>query len=308
MRNYPIIDAHADTLFRMAGWPGEGCDLSLERLKTGGVALQVLALFVGISPDRAEMDEHLQRMLATLERLKAEGWEQADDPENITMEKPRFMLSIEGCEYLEDGLHTIAAFRKLGVRMAGLTWNYQNKLGTPAAVNQDDGLTPYGISAARELQRLGIAVDVSHLNIPGFYDTLNKTDAPPLASHSCCRALRDHPRNLWDDQLKALFKAGGYIGVNFYPAFLVPKGQPCDIGTVINHINHLHQLGGEGMVGFGSDFDGITEKPAGLDSPEDFPRLMDGLMKRGYTPRDLEAIAGGSFRAYYRRINSLAGA
>ncbi|NLW20990.1 MAG: membrane dipeptidase [Clostridiales bacterium] len=297
-----IIDAHADTLYRRAGWPGQPCDLSLDRLRTGGVALQVLALFVGDSPDKDRREAHLQRMLAELEMLKREGWTQVDDPFDLRPGHPRLMLSIEGCEYLEDGLHTIAPFRQMGVRMAGLTWNYENRLATPAAINQTDGLKPYGLEAARELQRQGIALDVSHLNIPGFYDVLNRTNAPPVASHSNCRALCDHPRNLDDAQLKALFMAGGWVGINFFPVFLAPAGQRCDLDTVVNHIDHMHQLGGAGHVGFGSDFDGISAKPEGLDNPGDFPALLRALARRGYSPADLEAIAGGSFLRYYERI------
>ena len=145
-------------------------------------------------------------------------------------------------------------------------------------------------------------MDVSHLNIQGFYDILGKTDMPPLASHSCCRALRDHPRNLWDDQLKALFAAGGYVGVNFLPYFLITPDKPCTIDTVIDHIDHLHQLGGQGKVGFGSDFDGIGEKPEGLDNPSDFPALLEGLRRRGYQEQTIQDIAGRNLLAYYRRI------
>ena len=115
--------------------------------------------------------------------------------------------------------------------------------------------------------------------------------------------LRDHPRNLTDRQLKDLFRAGGFVGLNFYPAFLTEEGRPCDIDTLIDHIDHMHQMGGEGMVGFGSDFDGISEKPRGLDNPADFPGLIKGLKARGYSQAQVEDIAGLSFLRYYRRIS-----
>ena len=298
-----LIDAHADTLHRMATEAGKTYDLSLDRLQQGGVSLQVLAMYVGSDPDPAVVADLFHRMWQAADQLKQAGWVQAQDPMEAGTDQPRFLLSVEGCEIFEPGLHVIDDYRKRGVRMAALTWNYVNKLGTPACHNQTDGLTDYGLKAARHMQHLGMAVDVSHLNIPGFYDLLNKTDAPPLASHSCCRALCDHTRNLTDQQLKDLFSAGGYVGVNFYPQFLIEGGKNCTINTLINHIDHMHQLGGAGKVGFGSDFDGISEKPEGLDNPADFPQLIDGLRRRGYTQADVEAIAGLNFLAYYERIS-----
>ena len=297
-----LCDAHADTLHRMATGAKGSLDLSLTRLQQGGVSLQVLAMFVGEDPAPHVVADLYDRMWQAAEQLKQEGWVQAMDPAEAGSDQPRFLLSVEGCEIFEPGLHVIDDYRRRGVRMAAITWNYVNKLGTPACENQKDGLTDFGLKAARHMQRLKMAVDVSHLNIPGFYDLLNKTDAPPLASHSCARALCDHTRNLTDQQLKDLFQAGGYVGINFLPYFLTPGGKNCSIDTVVDHIDHMHQLGGSGMVGFGSDFDGIGEKPEGLDNPSDFPKLITRLIERGYSPADVEAIAGLNFLAYYKRI------
>ena len=184
--------------------------------------------------------------------------------------------------------------------MAAVTWNHENALATPAAVNDTEGLKPFGLAAIREMQRQGIAVDVSHLNIAGFFDILSRTDAPPLASHSCARALRDHKRNLTDEQLRALFRAGGFVGVNFFPNFLTDG--PATIDHVADHIDHMMQMGGEGMVGFGSDFDGIGTKPEGLDNPEDFPKVLARLRARGYGDGALRSIASGAFISYFERI------
>ena len=297
-----LCDTHADTLFRIACDKPENLDVTIERLMAGGVSLQVLAMFVGMDNEPEKVEKRFQDMLAAYEGLKAQGWIQAFDPSEAEEGVVKTMLSVEGCEVFSAGLHTIAEYHAKGVRMAAVTWNYENALGIPACVNENQGLKAYGLEAVKEMQRLKIAVDVSHLNIAGFYDILNKTDAPPLASHSCCRALRNHPRNLTDRQLKDLFRAGGYVGLNFYPNFLVEEGQPCDINILVDHIDHMHQLGGEGMVGFGSDFDGITAKPEGLDNPSDFPRLIAGLEARGYPMKAIEDIAGLSLLAYYGRL------
>ena len=297
-----LCDTHADTLYRIAEGSPHHLDVTMERMTQGGVSLQVLAMFVGEDNDPVKIEKRFEKMLAAYEDLKAKGWVQAFDPGEAEDGVVKTMLSIEGCEVFAPGLHTISHYREKGVRMAAITWNYENALGVPACMNDNQGLKPYGLEAVKEMQKLKIAVDVSHLNIAGFYDILNKTDAPPLASHSCCRALRDHPRNLTDQQLMDLFKAGGYVGINFYPGFLSDEGKPCDINTVIDHIDHMHQMGGEGMVGFGSDFDGISSKPEGLDNPADFPRLISGLKARGYTDKQVENIAGLSLLDYYKRI------
>lgn len=297
-----ICDTHADTLYQMVCEPDMPLDVTLPRLKAGGVSLQVLAMFVGMDNDREKVAERFSGMLAAYGSLNAQGWRQAFDPSEAEEGEVKTMLSVEGCEIFEPGLGVIAEYREKGVRMAAVTWNYKNALGTPAIVNEDEGLKPYGLLAVREMQRLKIAVDVSHLNIAGFYDILNKTNAAPLASHSCCRALRDHPRNLTDQQLKDLFGAGGFVGLNFYPGFMAQPGQPCGINTLVDHIDHMHQLGGQGMVGFGSDFDGITTKPEGLDNPADFPALIQGLKGRGYGKNDVKSIAGQALLDYYKRL------
>ncbi len=297
-----ICDTHADTLFQMVCEPEAALDVTLERLQAGGVSLQVLAMFVGMDNEPDKIRRRFEAMLLAYKGLLAQGWQQAMDPGEAREGVVKTLLSVEGCEIFEPGLEVIAEYREKGVRMAAPTWNYENALGVPAIVNADQGLKPYGLAAVKEMQRLQIAVDVSHLNIAGFYDILNKTNAPPLASHSCCRKLRDHPRNLTDGQLKDLFAAGGFVGLNFYPSFLVEAGQPCGIDDLINHIDHMHQLGGQGMVGFGSDFDGITTKPQGLENPADFPALIKGLRERGYQENEVESIAGKALLDYYRRL------
>ena len=295
-----ICDAHADTLYNLVTVPGKANDLTMERLKKGDISLQTLAMYVGPKAPLEEVEALFDRMLAAFEDLKRQGWTQAFDPDEAVDGETRFMLSIEGCEVFARGLDVIQRYRDLGVRMAAVTWNHENALGTPHCVNATDGLKPYGLEAVKEMQRLKIAVDVSHLNEAGFYDILNKTDVPPMASHSCCRAIRDHSRNLTDRQLRDLFGAGGFVGLNFYPSFLGTG--PCTLDTLVDHYDHLLRMGGEGKIGFGSDFDGIETKPEGLDNPEDFPNLLDALRRRGYSEENIESIAGEGLIGYFKRI------
>ena len=122
-----------------------------------------------------------------------------------------------------------------------------------------------------------------------------------MASHSCVRSLCDHFRNLNDDQIEAMVQYGGYIGVNFYPAFLSEDGQ-ATARTVAEHIDSICQMGGAEIVGLGSDFDGIENAPRGLSHPGDLPNLFNELRRMGYSEEALAGIAGGNLRAYFRRI------
>ena len=294
-----ICDTHCDTLYKLARHPGEPLDVTMERLKAGGVSLQTLALYVGGDPRPGAVRRLFDDMLAQLDLLKEAGWVQIADPREAEAGQVKVMLSIEGCEIFAGGLETIAEWRARGVRMAAITWNYVNALGTPAKVNATDGLTPYGREAVREMARVGIAPDTSHLNERGFYDIL-EMGVVPLASHSCCRALCGHSRNLTDDQLRALFSAGGYVGLNFYPWFLSDDGV-CTLDTLADHLLHMLDLGGEGMIGFGSDFDGIEVKVPGLEHPGCLPALFRTLERRGITGGTLVGIAGRNLLRYYER-------
>lgn len=296
-----IADTHADTLFAMGVAHAAKLAVTPERLRRGGVTLQTLALWTGPEGRKGDVEAIVQAELAQLPVLEAAGLRQVDDPAQAREGESCFMLSVEGGEVFEAGLHTVEAWRQRGVRMAALTWNNDNLLGCPAKSGSDEGLTAYGIQAAREMQRVGIAVDVSHLNEAGFWDLFARGSRPPMASHSCVRSLCDHFRNLNDDQLEAMVQYGGYIGVNFYPAFLSEDGR-ATARTVAEHIDYICQMGGAEIVGLGSDFDGIECAPRGLEHPGDLPNLFNELRRMGYSEEALAGIAGGNLRAYFQRI------
>jgi len=293
-----ICDTHCDTLYTLATRPGAPLDVTMEHLRQGGVSLQTLAMYVG-KGRQGDVEALFAEMFRQLEGLKAAGWQQVDDPSEAMDGQVAVMLSVEGCEPFDPGLHVIEEYRRRGVRMAAITWNHENTLAYPAMGGDTRGLKPYGLEAIRLMQKIGIAADVSHLNDAGVWDILEKCDLPPMASHSNCRALVNHPRNLSDDLLRAIFEKGGYVGVNFWPTII---GEPATIDRIIDHIAHMYDVGGEGKVGFGSDFDGIERKPQGMNSPADFPRLIEGLRRRGFAEKDVEDIAGRGLVNYYRRI------
>lgn len=296
-----ICDTHCDTLWALAKNPSAPCDLTLQRLRTGGVSLQTMALFMGADTEPETVEHLTNDMLSAYGRLQSEGWTQVSDPREAKDGALSTMLSIEGGEIYERDLALLERYRHIGVRMATLTWNFTNTLATCHLGDAQKGLSDKGLDAVREMQRLQMAVDVSHLNEQGFWDILKKTDKPPMASHSCARALCDHTRNLSDSQLKALFEKGGYVGVNFYPRFLKKEG-PAVLNDIARHMLHMYEMGGEGKVGFGSDFDGIEEKPLGLDNPADLPALIDTLSAAGFSAKDVEDIAGKAFLQYFDRL------
>ena len=298
-----IADTHSDTLFNLSVGKKtlDEVDITPARLREGGVTLQTFALWSGPKGPGGDYAAIAEAEYAARQQFIDAGIPQVDDPGEAAAGKPHFMLSLEGCEVFQDGLDKVALWRERGIRMGAPVWNNENALGTPAKKNAEDGLTDYGVHVIREMQRLGIAVDVSHLNERGFYDLFAKGLRPPLASHSCCRALCDHFRNLSDEQIRMMIQYGGFIGVNFYPAFLSQDKQ-ADTVTLAQHIDHICQLGGADIVGFGSDFDGIERYPEDLRHPGQMENLLRALRDYGYSEDAVEKIAGRNLVDYFERI------
>ena len=290
---YKVCDAHCDTLSHLvSGGTLENATVTPERLAAGGVSLQVFALFAtygrGIEPY-----EKARRMLSAAGEFPVPvltGALPAALPD-----APTGVFSIEGGEILQGSLERFAEFDAAArVRMIALTWNFENEIGYPAKNGPEGGLKPFGLSLVREMNRKGVLCDVSHLNEAGFWDVIEHSTLPPVASHSNARALCEHTRNLTEAQIRAVIEKNGYIGVNFYSAFLA-NGRAATLEDVYRHVDAILQLGGEDVVGFGSDFDGIDAWPEGLANPADFPALLNFLAARGgYAPEVLEKIAGGN--------------
>ena len=297
-----IADTHSDTLYNLArGQKITEVDITPDRLREGGVILQTFAMWSGPKGPQGDYAALAEAEYAARQQFIDIGIPQVDDPSEAASGKPHFMLSLEGCEVFQDGLEKVAFWRERGVRMGAPVWNNENALATPAKKNADDGLTDYGVQVIREMQKQGMAVDVSHLNERGFYDLFAKGLRPPMASHSCCRALCDHFRNLTDDQIRMMIQYGGFIGVNFYPAFL-SADKEADTVTLAQHIDHICQLGGADIVGFGSDFDGIERYPEDLRHPGQMGNLLRALRDYGYNEEAIEKIAGRNLVEYYQRI------
>ena len=297
-----ICDTHCDTLYMRALEPEKTPCVTMEAMQRGGVSLQTCTLFAGSQGVSGHPYEKAMAEYAAFERLRdTEGWTRVHSPLEAEEGKVKILLSVEGGEIFEGSVSRVQEFYERGVRMAALTWNNENEIASPAKEGAKDGIKPAGWAILREMANLRMAADTSHLNEAGFWDLIERHSQPPMTSHSCAKKLCPHFRNLSDEQIRAMAERGGWIGVNFYPAFLSPSGQ-ASVATICDHIDHICQLGAQKHVGFGSDFDGIETTPVDCKSPADVPAILEELRRRGYSEEAISDIAGGNFLAYYRRL------
>lgn len=205
------------------------------------------------------------------------------------------LLHVEGGEILGESLFMLDLIFRLGVRSIGLTWNQRNAIAD--GIGEPDGrggLSRFGVKVIEQMNHKGMVIDVSHINQAGFWDVLDRSRHPVIASHSCAYSLCHHPRNLNDRQLKALAQANGVVGVNFCEDFLSETGK-AGIDDVVRHICYIADLAGVETVGFGSDFDGIPSAPAGLEDAAKYPLLVEKLLAGGFNREEIEKICHGNF-------------
>jgi membrane dipeptidase len=267
----------------------------LTRAVQNGAGVQVLALFAPDGPSA------YAQCLAMLDELDG-----AVGPARGDLRRygdVSILTALEGAHVLDGDLNRLRRLRFRGVSVLCFTWNNDNALCGGIARNAY-GLTALGRSALALWEGFGGVVDLSHASEPGFWDILDACASPPIASHSCCRALCAHRRNLTDEQLRALGCRGGVVGINFCPAFLRDDGRAA-LDDVLDHIQYALNAAGEAAVGLGSDFDGISRTPAGLPGTEALPRIAEGLSRRGVCDRIVQAVLGGNFRRLFREAGIL---
>jgi len=332
MRYYPVImdagnlhnnsffvDLHCDSLYLYADGQrdltkrsDEG-HLDIPRMKKGGVNAQVFAVWT--SPEQFKPGERapfVHKAIDAFESLcRAVPGEigQARTPDEIlsvvNSGRVAGILGIEGGHALEGSLENIQAFHQRGVRLITLTWNNANEFADSCIEDTGRGLTELGIRAVRMMNGLGIIADLSHCAPGTFDDVLETSTVPVVCSHSACRALCDHPRNLTDDQLKRLAQARGVIGIVFLPAFLRPEPQPTSLSDVLNHIEHAVRVAGIDSVAIGSDFDGFGPvPPTGLEDVTKMPSIPEGLLTRGFSEPDVRKILGENFLRLWREVSA----
>lgn len=301
-----VIDFHCDVLYKML-YTGEvdlaqheSRDITLPKLIDGNVGLQVLALFVEPSlvtgPPRFSqlvrmIDVYHEHMLNHPE-IRALKWrEELADAVN-QQDRINTILSLEGVDALEGDLVYLRTLFHLGVRFIGLTWNHSNWAVDGTLEPRQAGFTETGKQLIKECERLGMTLDVSHLNEAAFWELLELSDRPLIASHSNAKAIFDHPRNLSDEQIKAIIARDGRIGITYVPYFVADK-EEVTIDDLEKHIDHIVNLGGSKHVMLGSDFDGIDKKIQGLEHAGRHPALLEVLEKR-YGQAFVQDIAHGN--------------
>jgi membrane dipeptidase len=353
-----VIDTHNDVTSPILD---EGFDLAhptgkthtdLPRMRAGGITAEFFAVFVdrqyaedpsprhgGGSARRAldmidvvyqQIERHPDLVLATtaadIRRAKKDG-------------KIAALMGIEGGHAIEDSLGALRDFYRLGVRYMTLTHTNTNDWADSAGFAGPEptphhGLSPFGEEVVREMQRIGMMVDVSHVSDDTFFSVVRVAKAPVIASHSSSRALADHRRNMTDDMLRALAKNGGVAMVNFSPGFIDQKCvshqrdylkehkdevdalkkqyaatpevfyeqmksrlacAPTPLSVLIDHIAHIAKVAGVDHVGLGSDFDGVPSLPVGLEGIDKLPAITRALLERGFSDDDVRKILGENF-------------
>lgn len=310
-----VYDSHVDTPSELL----RSRDISIDnksghvdfpKLRRGGVDGSFFALYTSAetSPDAATV--HAMEMIAAVQdAIEKDGKSCITvSPAQAAANKDKGVFSVflgmENGSPIQESLSLLRLFYRLGVRYLTLTHNGDNAIADSAAEGKTwGGLSPFGKEAVGEMNRLGMMVDVSHVSDATFYDCIKYSKAPIVATHSCCRALCRHRRNLTDDMLRAIADADGYVGINFYPYFLTDDANPFPgIEDIIRHIDHAVKICGIKHVGIGSDFDGIEVTPTGLDDVSAFPVLLEELIRHGYSMEEVEMISGHNLMDVLGRV------
>jgi membrane dipeptidase len=317
----------------------------LPRLMESGITAQWFAAWVDATYTRMRPDQSFERALASVDAVHTfvernpGQLRLATTAADVVAAKRDGMVAIgigvEGGHAIEDSLDKLRELYKRGARYLTLTWNNGNSwAGSSIGVDgtRTGGLTAFGNEVIREMNRLGMLVDVSHVSEATFADMLAVSTEPVIASHSSARALNDHPRNLTDDQLRAIAAAGGVVNVNFYPRFLdarfsremdaaeaaleasglgngagsqrerLARIAPVPLDVLIDHFDHIARVAGVDHVGVGSDFDGISFVPAGMEDVTAMPRIAHELLARGYGEEDVTKMLGGNMVRVLQRV------
>jgi membrane dipeptidase len=299
-----VFDAHNDSLTEREDLEALTSRLSdghwdLVRFAEGGGRWQIAAIF---TPPRfsgvealAHALNHLQRALEWVERHRDKvrlilTKRDLEDDGRIGI-----LLSLEGASPIMGSVEFLRLFFRLGIRCLTLTWNHRNELADGVGVGDAaGGLTEVGKAIVAECERLGIAVDVSHLSERSFWDLMKVATKPVFASHSNFRSLCDHPRNLTDEQVKAVAEKGGVICLTFVPAFVGG-----DLAQFVRHYFHGVELVGEKALGLGSDFDGCRNPV--LPDASAFPQLAQALRKSGVPLPALKSFFHANLLRYFRK-------
>lgn len=308
-----IIDTHCDALMKLQlgkrkqffhdgpydYQTSNHIDTNVNRLHKGGVKVQFYAIF--IEPD-IPSDEKWQHALEQVDAFYVDVIEQNPEIKHIKswqdLDKLKdgeigAVLALEGADPIGNDVMKLKQLYRLGVLSVGLTWNYANYCADGVGEPRGGGLTLFGKEVIALNNQYQVFSDVSHASEAAFWDILEIADYP-IASHSNARAICEHPRNLYDEQVEHIIKKKGLIHVVFNPPFINKDKEEATIPDLIKHIDHLCSLGGVKQIGFGSDFDGISTYVKGLEDASMYPSLINELLKH-YSEEEVRGFAYENF-------------
>lgn len=322
----------------------------IPRLRAGGVGAQFWSAYVDADAKDAvrqtlEQIDVIRRMI----RRYPETFELALSAGDIVRiregGKIACLIGVEGGHSIDNSLAVLRLYHELGVRYMTLTHSRSLDWADSATDEaKSGGLAPFGKEVVREMNRLGMLVDISHVSVATMRDAIATSIAPVIASHSSAHAIAPHPRNVPDEILALMKEKGGVVMVNFFSGFIVPEGarqmtemfhagrelkkrhpdpkefeaamaqwhkeHPYPAGTVhtlVDHIDHVANTAGIDHVGLGSDFDGVTKLPAQLEDVSTYPVITQALLDRGYTPDQIRKILGQNLLGVFRQAETAAG-
>lgn len=340
----PAIDLHCDTpmLFRDGSYDlgerNERGEVDIPRMREGGMTAVFFSVYTS-----ATRNTELESVQEALEIIDSIYREVARHPEDLAMARSTadiesvtrdgriaILLGVEGGHMLNGSLGVLRSLHRLGARYLTLTHSKDTAWAGSSSSDANQGLTEFGRDVIAEMNRLGMMVDVSHVSDQTFWDTLEASSAPVIASHSSARALASHKRNMTDEMIRQTADRGGVIHINYYNTFLDdayaqrsrdwraanPDGSTAEklaaigrtpLKTLLDHFEHAIRVGGIESVGLGSDFDGVDgELPEGMEDISKVPAIADGLASRGFKPSEIDKVFGGNSMRVFRDVEAAA--
>jgi membrane dipeptidase len=332
-RDAVVADTHNDLLMAVSArppqiWASFFREQWLPQLVEGGVDVQVLPVFID---DTFRPEGALRQTLRMIEcaHVLAEGnadavricHDGAQIDEALALGRIALVLAMESMPGIDESVELISTVHRLGVRVASIAhWGRTALADGSGQDGTGSKLTSHGVEALQEMERLGMIFDVSHLGASGVGHVLELATRPVIATHSSARALRDHHRNLTDDQLRAIASGGGVVCVNFLAAFLTMDARAATVDHLVDHIEHIAGVAGIDHVGLGPDFmrevhldltppccegfsyseiDAMAAIP-GLEGPRGLPLVTESLLKHGFSDDEIVKIVGGNVMRLFR--------
>ena len=356
-----VIETHSDTTPKFESeWDFSarhgGGHMDIPRIREGGLDAVFFSIWMGPTPgDGAAVKRAVRRIDSVHEAVRrwpdelALATTAAEIRDAARTGKIACLIGIEGGHIIENELAALRTYYRLGARYMTLTHSFNTEWADSAGTDrpvpaEHGGLSGRGVEIVREMNRLGMMVDVSHVSDEAFWDALEASEAPLIATHSSCRAIADHPRNMSDEMIVALAERGGVIQINFYDGYidpaktavgrrLLPEIQalyerypddpgrareerialvrandpgPTDRGVIVDHIQHVIELVGADHVGLGADWDGVPSMPVGMEDCSKLEYVTLELLRRGYDEETVRKVLGDNVLRLMEEVETVA--